>query len=171
MAFWFFWSMFVFVSAQRVSELFLSKRNTKIALAKGAVEKNGGHYPLFFVLHISWMVSWTIESLFGGEMSAFWPFWTVLFLLAEGIRYWAIFTLGENWNTRIFVIPGNVSVRKGPYRFLKHPNYAAVALEIFSLPMIFNSYWTAAAFSILNALLLLLIRIPAENAARKTAIN
>ncbi|MCC6275825.1 MAG: hypothetical protein IT569_08195 [Leptospiraceae bacterium] len=157
--------IFTIVAVQRISELFLSRKNTKIAISKGAIEFGRNHYFLFFILHMGWMVSWAFESLKYGSLSPIWTLCAIVFIFAEFLRYWAIQTLGENWNTRIFVIPGNKKVTGGPYKFLSHPNYAAVILEIFFLPLIFNAFYTAVIFSILNLIVLFKIRIPEENRA------
>jgi len=94
-----------------------------------------------------------------------WWLWLAGFVLAEALRYWAIATLGQRWNTRILVIDGLPAIRSGPYRFVAHPNYLAVALELVCIPMIFDAWITAAIASVLNAALLLGIRIPAEQRA------
>jgi methyltransferase len=88
-----------------------------------------------------------------------------VFAAAQLLRYWAITTLGPRWNTRILIIPGLAPVRHGPYRYLRHPNYVAVALELLAIPLIFNAWLTALIATLLNAALLLLIRIPAEEKA------
>ena len=82
----------------------------------------------------------------------------------QPLRYWAILSLGENWNTRILVVPGAKLVRRGPYRYLRHPNYIVVVVEILSFPLIFGAWITALVFSVLNAILLS-ARIRDENRA------
>ena len=88
------------------------------------------------------------------------------FLLVQPLRYWAIFTLGTNWNTRILVVPGSKLVRSGPYRYFPHPNYVVVAVEVLTFPLIFGAWITAIVFSLLNAALLS-VRIRTENRALK----
>jgi len=93
------------------------------------------------------------------------PLWWVsltVFGAAQGLRYWAITSLGKRWNTRILVLPGQPLVKTGPYRFIGHPNYVAVILELAAVPLVFGAWWTAAIVSLLNLALLLGIRIPAE---------
>ncbi len=159
------WFALAFVALQRLFELRLARANLHWALSQGAKEYGREHYPLFFFLHIGWMLGWLVEGLARNQLSPIWGFWLAVFLLAQGLRYWAIRSLGRYWNTRILIVPGAKRVTTGPYRYMPHPNYVAVALEILSLPLIFNAWMTALTASVLNAALLLAIRIPAEERA------
>ena len=94
----------------------------------------------------------------------FWPVLLVLFLLVQPLRYWALFSLGENWNTKILVVPGAKPIRRGPYRYLSHPNYVVVVVEILVFPLIFGAWITALVFTALNAAVLY-VRIREENRA------
>jgi len=162
----FFWAFVALVLIQRLAELVIAKRNRQLALAKGAKEYGAKHYPLIAALHLLWFGFWIWESLARGpELSAGWYWWLLLFVFGQLIRYWAIASLGEAWNTRILIIPGAQRIRRGPYRFLPHPNYIAVAIEILAAPMIFGAWITALLGTIVNAIVLLKIRIPAENKA------
>ncbi|MCS7069544.1 MAG: isoprenylcysteine carboxylmethyltransferase family protein [Meiothermus sp.] len=163
------WLALAVVVVQRLLELRLAQANLRWALAQGGREYGKEHYPLFFLLHGGWMLGWLLEGLARGQLSPIWGVWLGVFLLAQALRYWAIRSLGHYWNTRIVVIPGARPIRSGPYRFFPHPNYLAVALELFSLPLIFGAWITALVASLLNALLLLLIRIPAEEKALRMA--
>jgi methyltransferase len=102
-------------------------------------------------------------------LSTYWWVWLVGFVFAEILRYWAIATLGNRWNTRILVIDGLQPIRTGPYRFIAHPNYLAVALELVCIPMIFGAWVTAVVAGALNAMLLLGLRIPCEQRAVREA--
>lgn len=158
--------MTIVIISQRVSELYIARRNRIWALAAGAKEFGAGHYPLFFLLHIGWLLGWIWEyRLSEGEVSEFWYLWLSLFVIAQGLRYWCMVSLGRQWNTRILVIPDGTAICKGPYRFLPHPNYLAVAIELISVPLIFSAVITAALATFFNAALLLGIRIPQENSA------
>lgn len=158
--------MAAFVSIQRLVELYIANRNRIWAFNAGGKEFGSGHYPLFFLLHIGWLLGWIGESCYnGGSVSKFWYLWFSLFFIAQALRYWCMLSLGKFWNTRILVIPGEKAVLVGPYRFLKHPNYLAVALELISVPLIFSAVITAAFATFFNALLILGIRIPRENMA------
>ena len=157
------------VIIQRLSELFIARRNYKWALSKGGQELGQNHYPLFIFLHSGWLFSWIFEWYFRRpESPLIWPLLLVSVLLAQLLRYWVIKTLGKRWNTRIVIIPDQPLVNSGPYRFLKHPNYLAVIVELAAFPALFGCWYTAIIFSILNMILLLLIRIPAEEKALQT---
>ena len=170
MSVWVLAGLFVAVMIQRVSELRLAARNLAWALERGGRVIAEPHYWMFFVLHTGWLLAWPVEAwLRGPELSGLWPAWLGGFLLAEALRYWAIFSLGPRWNTKIVVLDGEPLVRKGPYRFISHPNYVAVALELACVPMIFDAWVTAAICTVLNAALLLGLRIPAEVAAVRSA--
>lgn len=151
------------LTLQRVLELRVARRNERWAREHGAVEYGQAHYPLFFVLHPAWMLATYLEgrrSVRRVNLLAL-----ALLLLAQPLRYWVIRTLGTYWNTRILIVPGGQRVTGGPFRHMKHPNYAVVALEIASAPLAVGAWGTALAFTVLNAALLLLIRIPAEERA------
>ena len=153
------------VAVQRLLELWYSRRNERRLLARGAVEKGSGHYPVIVAVHSLWLVSTLVEALLRGpERPAWWPVPLVAFLLVQPLRYWAILSLGENWNTRVLVVPGGKLVRRGPYRYFPHPNYVVVAVEVLTFPLIFGAWITAVVFSLLNAALLY-VRIRTENRA------
>jgi methyltransferase len=151
------------VTLQRLMELVLARRNTRIQIALGGVEVGAGHYPLIVALHTAWLaglwvLAWDrpINLLMLG-----------VFVVLQGLRIWVLASLGERWTTRIIVVPGMPLVRKGPYRFLRHPNYTIVAAEILVLPLAFGLAAFAILFSILNAVVLA-IRISTENRALRS---
>jgi len=148
------------VTAERVTELFLAKRNTARQLSRGAKEIAPEHYPFIVALHAAWLCGlW----LLAWNRPIVWA-WLMVFAVLQGLRLWVLATLGDRWTTRIIVLPGAPLVKTGPYRFLSHPNYAVVVGEIAALPLAFGLPWYALAFSILNGIVLF-IRISAENAA------
>ncbi len=148
------------VTAQRLGELVLARRNTRRLLARGAREYGANHYPIIIVLHATWLLGlWALA--WRHPVSAG---WLAAYAVLQGLRIWVLISLGARWTTRIVVLPGEALVRKGPYRFLAHPNYAVVAGEIAVLPMAFGMPVYAVVFTLLNALVLSL-RIGAENAA------
>lgn len=154
------------IGLQRLTELALAGRNRQWMLAQGAQEFGARHYPLFIILQVGWLVGWVVEAIWRGPaLNSFWQVWLTLFIAAQGLRYWCIASLGRYWNTRIFVIPGAQGVCHGPYRFLRHPNYLAVAVELACVPLIFGAWRTALAATIFNAWLLLRVRIPTEEEA------
>jgi methyltransferase len=143
------------VALQRLAELSLSRRNECRLRARGAVERGRRHYPVMVTLHTLWLLSTLLEgTLRGPGLSPYWSAPLVLFLLVQPLRYWAILSLGEHWNTRVLVVPGARLVRRGPYRYMRHPNYVVVVVEILSFPLIFGAWTTALVFTVLNALLL-----------------
>jgi methyltransferase len=153
------------VAVQRLFELVLARRNERRARARGAVERGRDHYPFIVALHALWLVSTLVEGLLRGPvLPAFWPIPLALFLLVQQLRYWALFSLGERWNTKILIVPGAKPVRRGPYRYLSHPNYVVVVVEILAFPLIFGAWVTALVFTLLNAVVLS-VRIREENRA------
>ena len=155
------------VGIQRLLELFYSRRNERRLRARGAVEWGAGHYPAMVALHALWLVSTLVEGLLRGpEITAWCLLPLSVFLLVQPLRYWAIFSLGENWNTKILVVPGVKLVRSGPYLYFPHPNYVVVAVEILTFPLVFGAWITAIVFSLLDAVLLF-VRIRTENRALK----
>lgn len=150
----------VFVTIQRIAELFLSARNTGRLRARGAAEFAPGHYPLMVLLHTAWLGGlWILarDLPANGILIA-------VYAALQLLRIWVIAALGDRWTTRIIVLPHTPLVRTGPYRFLNHPNYFVVAAEIALLPLVFGLWEYAAVFSLANALLLLW-RIRAEDRA------
>jgi methyltransferase len=153
------------VAIQRLLELWYSRRNERRLFARGAVEWGRGHYPVIVAVHTLWLASTLVEGLQRGpEIPAWWPLPLAAFLLVQPLRYWAILSLGMNWNTRVLVVPGGKLVRRGPYRYFPHPNYVVVAVEVLTFPLIFGAWITAIVFSLLNAALLY-IRVKTENRA------
>lgn len=156
------------VGIQRLLELGLSRRNERRLRARGAVERGRGHYPFIVALHALWLLSTAVE---GSRRPATRPDRAALaaFLLAQPLRYWAIASLGDHWSTRILIVPGERLVRKGPYRYVRHPNYLVVATEMLALPLAFGARRTALVFSGLDAALLAVRIREEERALRELA--
>ena len=150
------------VAAQRSLELRLSWRNERLLRSRGAVERGSEHYPFMVALHALWLAATLVEGALREVPLRRLPL--ALFLGIQPLRYWAILSLGEHWNTRILVIPGEKLVDKGPYKYLPHPNYVVVATEVLTFPLIFGARITALVFSALNAILLS-VRIKEEERA------
>jgi len=148
----------VLVTVQRLGELVLARRNTARLLAQGGVETGAGHYPLIVGLHAAWLIGLFVVAW---DRPVNW-IWMGLFVLLQLARVWVIASLGGRWTTRIITVPGETLVRRGPYRFVSHPNYMVVAAEIAVLPLAFDLFAYAVVFSILNAVVLA-IRIRAES--------
>ena len=153
------------VALGRLVELRIAARNRGRLLARGGVEVAPGHYPWMVGLHTAFLISGPLEVWLLGRPFVPLLAGSMLFLLivAAALRWWVISTLDGRWTTRIVVLPGVPPVTGGPYRFLRHPNYLAVILEIASLPLIHTAWLTALVFSLANAWLLR-VRIRAEEA-------
>ncbi len=153
----FFLLLVAAVAVERLLEMGLSLRNARRSFARGGIEaESRGFYWLLVVAHAAFLAAGPLEVLLFRR-----PFvppvaivatWIVL--LAMALRYWAIFTLGERWNTRVIVIAGLPAVATGPYRFVRHPNYVAVAIEVAALPLVHCAWVTALVATAGNALLL-----------------
>ncbi len=139
------------VAVQRVGELVLARRNTRRLLAEGGHEVGREHYPLIVLLHTAWLIALLVAVPPTTPPDAW---WLSFFLLLQVARVAVIASLGPRWTTRVIVMPGRALVRRGPYRWLRHPNYAVVAAEIVALPLAFGALWVALAFGLANAALL-----------------
>jgi methyltransferase len=150
----------VLVTMQRLSELLIARRNTAALLSNGGVEIGAGHYPVMVLLHASWLGGlWWFGWYQAVNMLALVPY-----IILQFGRVWVLATLGKRWTTRIISMPGERLVAQGPYRFLHHPNYAVVALEMPLLPLAFGLPTFAFVFGILN-LAMLAWRISVEEKA------
>lgn len=148
------------VTAQRLGELVVARRNTRRLLAAGGIERGAEHYPLMVGLHGAWLAGlWLLAWDRAPNLV-----WVAVYGVLEVLRVWVLMSIGSRWTTRIIVVPGETLVRKGPYRLIGHPNYAVVVGEIAVLPLVFGLTAYAVVFSLLNASLLWL-RIRAEEAA------
>ncbi|MGW0970324.1 isoprenylcysteine carboxyl methyltransferase family protein [Streptomyces sp. NPDC002516] len=154
------------VAAERVGELAVARRNEHWSRARGAIEAGRGHYPAMVALHTALLLGCVAEVRLADR-----PFlpalgWTMTAVLlgAQALRWWCIATLGFRWNTRVIVVPGLPLVARGPYRFLRHPNYVAVVVEGLALPLVHTAWVTAVLFTLADAALLT-VRIRCENRA------
>lgn len=156
--------LLAFLTAQRLAELLWARRNERQLLAAGGVEYGKPHLPLIILFHAAWIAGlWVL-----GYDHSVRPVFLALFVGLQIARYWVLATLGRRWTIRIIVVPGERLVTRGPYQFLRHPNYAVVTGEIAVVPLALGLPIYALVFSILNAIVLA-IRIPAENAALAAA--
>ena len=161
-----FYAVLAAMACERVAELLVSTRNARWSLAHGGVESGHGHYPAMVLLHLSLFVGCVVEV-----KAAHRPFVTwvavpalIVVLLSQVLRWWCISTLGHQWSTRVIVVPDLERVVSGPYRWWRHPNYAAVAAEGLALPLIHSAWITAIVFSVLN-FWLLKVRLGVEERA------
>jgi methyltransferase len=161
--------LIVAVAAERLAELVVSKRNLAWARKHGGLEYGFRHYPFMVFLHTGLLVACLLEAAHRPFVPALgWPMIAVVGL-AQALRWWCIAVLGPRWNTRIIVVPGLPLVDRGPYRWIRHPNYVAVVLEGIALPLVHTAWITAVVFTVVNAALLR-VRISAENAALAQAL-
>lgn len=150
-----FWLVFGFLVLQRILELGLARRNAERVLAEGGYEVGQSHYPWIVATHVLFFTGLLIEIGFNVRRPGAWfPLWFGLFLIAQVVRYWAIRSLGKYWNTRLIVTPGMRPVTRGPYRYIRHPNYLVVVVELLAVPLMFDAYVTATSITLLNGFVL-----------------
>ncbi|TDD37331.1 hypothetical protein E1286_37450 [Nonomuraea terrae] len=154
------------VVLERLAELVVARRNLAWARSKGGVEYGRRHYPWIVAAHVALLAAapaevWLLDRPFVPVLG--WPMLAVV-VLAQGLRWWCIGTLGRRWNTRVVVVPGMALVDRGPYRWLRHPNYVAVVAEGIALPLVHSAWLTALVFTVVNAVLLT-IRVRVEDSA------
>jgi methyltransferase len=157
----YFWIFLVFLITQRLSELYIARQNEKWLLQQGAVQYGQSHYPFMVGMHTLFIVSMIVEYLVR-DNPLFNYYFLLAFIVVLSFKFWALSSLGKYWNTKIYRVPGVYPVKKGPYKIFKHPNYMEVVLEIAIIPLVFNLYYTAIIFSVLNAMMLY-VRISVEN--------
>ena len=154
------------VGAERLAELVVSSRHVRAAKAAGGVERGLGHYPAMVLVHTGLLVGAVVEVAVADRPFLPWLGWPMLVLVlgSQALRWWCIATLGPAWSTRVVVVPGAQLVSSGPYRFMRHPNYLAVVVEGFALPLVHTAWVTALAFTLADAVVLR-TRIRCEAAA------
>jgi len=144
-------TILLLLAALRMLELAVARRNTRRLLAEGAIEAGSAHYPFIIALHAAWFLALLLSVPPGRAPQ--WP-WLIFFLLLQPLRFWVISTLGRFWTTRVISLPGAPLVRRGPFRFVRHPNYLIVELELITLPLAFGAPLLALIFGLANALLI-----------------
>ncbi|MGG0277897.1 isoprenylcysteine carboxyl methyltransferase family protein [Bacillus rhizoplanae] len=160
-----FFIVFILIVMQRLIELAVAKRNERYMKQKGALEFGKAHYKYIVLLHTSFLISIFLEvTIFHRQLSPIWYILLTFLFLTQLLRVWTITSLGSYWNTKIIVLPNASVTTKGPYKFIRHPNYMIVILEILLIPLLFQAYITAVVFSFLN-LAVLSIRIREEEKA------
>ncbi|GAT08804.1 isoprenylcysteine carboxyl methyltransferase family protein [Mycolicibacterium novocastrense] len=156
----------VAIGLERLVELAVSRRHTRWSLANGGKEFGQGHYPVMVSMHTLLLMSCAVEvaALHRPFIPALGWAMVAVVCASTALRWWCVATLGKRWNPRLIVIPGAPLVHRGPYRWLHHPNYTAVVIEVAALPLVHSAWLTAMVFTVANALVLT-VRIRAENAA------
>lgn len=155
------------VGLQRLGELWLSHRNAARLHAEGGREIGAGHFPILILVHAGWLAS--IAFLIPADAPVYWPLIAVYLVVQFG-RVWVIASLGRYWTTRVIDMPDTPLVRRGPYRWIKHPNYVVIMLEIAVLPLAFGAWQIAVIFSLAN-MAVLAWRLRIENAALQRRRN
>jgi methyltransferase len=153
-------AVFAYVIVQRLAELVYANANTRRLLAEGGREFGQKHYPLFILLHGGWLaaIAWLAQPSAAPNL-----LYLFAFIGSQALRFWTLASIGRWWTTRIISAPHFPRVRKGPYRFIPHPNYTVVVIEIALLPLLLGAPLVALAFSVANAMLLAWrIRVEAE---------
>ncbi len=152
------------VAVQRLGELVYSNSNTKRLLAEGGTEVGQSHYPVMIAIHTGWLITMIVLAISKPiENQIVWPLIGAYAVVQVG-RFWVLHSLGRYWSTKVIDIPDAPLIRTGPYRWIKHPNYVVVVLEVALLPMAFQMWEVAVIFSVLNAAILTW-RIKVENQA------
>lgn len=154
------------IGIERLIELVVSRRNARWAFAHGGKEFGRAHYPVMVMVHATLLLGCVVEVWALHRPFIGWLGWPMLAMVAvsQALRWWCVATLGRRWNTLVIVLPQAPLVRRGPYRWLHHPNYVAVVAEGVALPLVHTAWLTAAIFTLANALLLA-VRVRVENAA------
>ncbi|MBN8585629.1 MAG: hypothetical protein J0M37_11085 [Ignavibacteria bacterium] len=166
-----FYIIIGFVIIQRLAELVFAKRNETAAFKNGGKEYDRKGYSVIVLMHVCFFISFITEYFyFERTLNSYWIIFLILFIAAQVLRYWAIISLGPQWNTRIIIVPGTKLVKYGPYKYFRHPNYMAVITELAVLPLMFSCFYTAVIFSALN-LFLLKRRIEIEEEALEELKN
>ena len=155
----------VLVALERLAEMVVSRRNAAWSLERGGVESGQRHFPAMVALHTTFLVGMLVEAWWRRPDVPGALAWSMLaaVVLCQSVRWWCIKVLGRHWNTRVIVVPGKPPVRRGPYRWLSHPNYLVVVIEGVALPLVHAAWISAVIFTLLNsALLTIRIRVEAE---------
>ncbi len=151
-----FTALVALVAAERLFELVLAARNSRRTLGRGGIEHAKPIHRLTILVHTAWIVAAPLEVwlLDRAWLPALALTATALLVPAMVLRYWAVTTLGDRWNLRIITVPGEKSVTRGPYRFLRHPNYLAAYIELFALPLVHCAWLTAAVLGTTNLIVI-----------------
>lgn len=154
------------VAVQRLAEVRISRRHVRALKARGAVEHAAYQVPVMVAVHAMWLVACLAEPLLLSRpvVPALSTVALTLLLAGQVLRWAARRALGPRWTVPIITLPGVPHVTAGPFRYLNHPNYVGVVIEIAALPLIHAAYVTAGAFTVANAVLLSW-RIAAEERA------
>ncbi len=161
-----FLSIILYFIGLRIIELKIARSNTATLKSKGAIEFGEKHYWILIALHTTFFVCLIFEWILSQKnINRFWPLILMTLFTANAGRFWIIRSMEGRWSTKI-IVPAQISLAE-KYRTLNllHLKYIIVVIELIALPLLFNLYWTTVSFTVLNAVVLLKIRIPEENSA------
>lgn len=149
---------------ERLAELVVAQRNARWSFAQGGKEFGRPHYVVMVILHTALLLGCVVEPWALHRPFIPWLGWPMLAVVvaSQGLRWWCVKSLGKRWNTRVIVLPHATLVRRGPYRWMRHPNYVAVVAEGFALPLVHTAWLTTLVFTLANATLLT-VRLRVEN--------
>ncbi|KCI91798.1 isoprenylcysteine carboxyl methyltransferase family protein [Mycobacterium tuberculosis] len=149
---------------ERLAELVVAQRNARWSFAQGGKEFGRPHYVVMVILHTALLLGCVVEPWALHRPFIPWLGWPMLAVVvaSQGLRWWCVKSLGKRWNTRVIVLPHATLVRRGPYRWMRHPNYVAVVAEGFALPLVHTAWLTALVSTLANATLLT-VRLRVEN--------
>ena len=161
------WAILAVVAAGRGAEALYATANARRLLAAGAVRAKGDWTAALVAIHVLWLLGLAVERAAGGArvpVAALAVPLAVALVGVEGLRAWVLATLGRRWTIVVVVVPGEAPVARGPYRFVRHPNYSVVALEMAIVPVLLGAWVTLAATAV-PAAFLLWLRIRREESA------
>lgn len=157
--------LFVLAFAPMVLETWRSASNARRLIAAGAIEPPNDVFDKMRLLYPGCFMAMCAEAwLRGAQPGALAAAGTVVFVLAKGLKYWAIGTLGVRWTFKVLVPPGSSRIVAGPYRIMRHPNYVSVAGELVGFALMAGAV-VSGPLAVAVFLALMLARIAVEERA------
>ena len=148
------WLAFSFVAVAMLAEAAISRRNERRLLARGAVEPAGDVYRTMQWAYPGAFIAMALEgALLGSAPGPAVVAGAALMLISKALKYWAMASLGDRWTFRVLVVPDPL-VTRGPYQWLRHPNYVAVVGELVSMALLVGARVTGPAGILLFSLLI-----------------
>ena len=154
--------LMIYVIISRLFELILSNKNTKRLLNEGAKEHYSSHYKFIVIFHLIFVSFFLLKSLNDTNINILFFY---IFLIVQVLRYRIIYELGKYWTTRILVI-NQPLIQTWMFRYLRHPNYIVVFLEVILICLFFDDLFSLVIFSTINSILIY-IRVICEEKANK----
>jgi methyltransferase len=160
-----FYALLAAVMAGRLIELGISRRHREALAARGAAPAADPVFPWMVALHLAVIAGAGLEvgALHRPFLPALGLPMLALVALATLLRWWVIRTLGTHWNVRVVDSAALGVITSGPYRFVRHPNYLAVLVELAALPLV-HTAWITALLGSAAHLFVLRRRIASEEA-------